>query len=49
MIKNGKATFLTGIPVAIKDNMCMKDKKVTATSKILENFTSPYDSDVVKN
>ena len=47
MINNKNTSFLTGIPVAIKDNMCMKDKSITAGSKILEGFVSPYDSEVV--
>jgi len=40
--------FLGGVPVAIKDNMCMKDTKTTCSSKMLENFVSPYDATVVK-
>ena len=39
---------LCGIPVAIKDNMCMKDTLTTCSSKMLSNFVSPYDATVVK-
>lgn len=35
-------------PIAIKDNICTKDSKTTASSGILRNFTSPYDATVVK-
>lgn len=36
------------LPVAIKDNICTKDFKTTASSGILKDFTSPYDATVVK-
>ena len=39
---------LAGIPLALKDNINMKDTKTTASSKILENFVSPYDATVTK-
>lgn len=39
---------LAGIPLALKDNMNYKGSKTTASSKILENFVSPYDATVVK-
>ncbi len=38
---------LAGIPLALKDNMNMTGTKTTCSSKILENFVSPYDATIV--
>ncbi len=40
---------LHGVIVAIKDVICYKDHKVTASSHILENFISVYSSTAVKS
>lgn len=45
-ILENKAFLLTGIPVAVKDNMCAKDILTTCASKILHNFKPPYESTV---
>ncbi|MGO0122539.1 Asp-tRNA(Asn)/Glu-tRNA(Gln) amidotransferase subunit GatA [Desulfothermobacter acidiphilus] len=39
---------LAGIPVAIKDNLCVKNHPATCASKILANFYPPYDATVVR-
>ena len=48
MMKAGKGTKLTGIPIAIKDNMLIMGKKTSSASKILENYTATYDAFVIK-
>ncbi len=47
-LKAGTAGKLAGLVIALKDNICYKDHKVSASSKILENFTSLYSSTVVE-
>ncbi len=47
-IQDGTAGKLAGMVVGIKDNLCYKGHKVSASSKILENFTSIYSSTAVE-
>ncbi|PST84671.1 Asp-tRNA(Asn)/Glu-tRNA(Gln) amidotransferase GatCAB subunit A [Pedobacter yulinensis] len=45
---SGRAGRLAGMVIGIKDNICYKGHKVTASSKMLEDFVSPYSSTVVE-
>lgn len=40
---------LAGVPVAIKDNMCIEGQRTTCSSKILYNFKPTYTSEAVEN
>src|SRR5580765_472668 len=40
---------LAGVPVALKDNLCTRGVRTTASSKILETFVPPFDATVVKH
>ncbi|MEK9174346.1 MAG: amidase, partial [Patescibacteria group bacterium] len=46
-IKNNDAGYLTGIPIAVKDNILVKDEICTAGSKILKNYKASYDATVI--
>ena len=39
---------LAGIPVALKDNICASGVTTTCASRMLEQFTPPYDAHIVE-
>ncbi|MEK7539312.1 MAG: Asp-tRNA(Asn)/Glu-tRNA(Gln) amidotransferase subunit GatA [Patescibacteria group bacterium] len=46
-IAKGESSPLLGIPLAIKDNILIKGKFVSAASKILANYVASYDATVI--
>ena len=47
-IKNGEKNLLLGIPYLAKDNVLTKGLTTTAASKMLSNYTAPYDATVIQ-
>ena len=48
MIAAGKSQPLTGIPLAVKDNILLDGRIASSASKILENYRASYDATVIK-
>jgi len=48
-IANGTAGKLAGFVIGLKDNLCYKNHKVSASSKILEGFESVFTATAVEN
>lgn len=47
-IESGNATALTGIPLAIKDNILIEGRHASSGSRILEPYIASYDADVIE-
>ncbi|WP_171183809.1 Asp-tRNA(Asn)/Glu-tRNA(Gln) amidotransferase subunit GatA [Alienimonas chondri] len=47
-IAEGSQSDLAGIPVAIKDNLCIEGEPCTCASRMLENFRPPYTATAVR-
>lgn len=48
MFADGNYTELTGIPIAIKNNLCIKSQRATAASNMLKSYVATYNSTVVE-
>jgi aspartyl-tRNA(Asn)/glutamyl-tRNA(Gln) amidotransferase subunit A len=47
LFAKNKAGILTGIPIAVKDNILIEGHIAGASSKMLENFVAPYDATAI--
>jgi len=47
-VRDGETLPLAGVPLAIKDNMCVVGTRTTCASKILEHWTAPYTATAVQ-
>ncbi|MBP9695566.1 MAG: Asp-tRNA(Asn)/Glu-tRNA(Gln) amidotransferase subunit GatA [Candidatus Magasanikbacteria bacterium] len=47
-LARGEGNMLTGIPFAVKDAICTKDVRSTASAKILDNYIPAFDATVIK-
>ena len=48
LVRTGRDLPLAGVPVAVKDNLCVRGGLTTAGSRILDGFVSAYDATAVQ-
>lgn len=46
--REGAKGSLSGVPIAIKDNICVESQEATCASKILKDFVAPYSATVIE-
>ena len=49
LAEGGEIGLLAGLPMAIKDNILIKNEPATVGSKMLENYRAPYEATAIKN
>ena len=47
-VRNGPRGRLFGIPITVKDNLCVTDEETTCASRILAGFRPPYSATVIE-
>jgi aspartyl-tRNA(Asn)/glutamyl-tRNA(Gln) amidotransferase subunit A len=47
-VRSGERLPLAGVPIAVKDNMCLRGTRTTCASKMLEHWTAPYTATAVQ-
>lgn len=47
MFEEGRNTLLTGVPIAIKNNLCIVGQNITAGSKMLKDYKGTYNATVI--
>src|SRR3989338_948337 len=46
--REGAKGLLEGVPIALKDNICVESQEATCASRILKNYVAPYNATVTE-
>src|ERR1043165_3318947 len=46
--QGAKLSVLAGVPIGLKDNMCVRGQPTTCASRILEGYRPPYDATAIE-